>query len=261
MAELSLKNRLQPALLDRLSDDERLLTVFRVLPIATAMAEYGVTLGVVHRHLLAQGLRPTSATEAAIESGDVEAALEYTVPGRTASLAQIRSVRLDRAGGGDVQLQSLCKIEASGALNAALESPDRRALSMRKLREAVLRDLGWLLNSFNLEEVDDLSAYPEVRRSVLNFGLPSQAGRIVSAIDVGDLARRIAEALAFFEPRLSSVHVTPDRSEGAGRDGMTLAFRVEADLWGQPMAQHLSLRTSIDFVTGDAVVIDDGARS
>ena len=63
------------------------------------------------------------------------------------------------------------------ALNTQLESPDRRAMSMRRLREAVLRDLGWLLNACGIDDVVDLERYPEVRRSVLNFGLRSLAGR------------------------------------------------------------------------------------
>ena len=61
-------------------------------------------------------------------------------------------------------------------LNTQLESADRRAMSMRRLREAVLRDLGWLLNACGIDDVVDLERYPEVRRSVINFGLRSQAG-------------------------------------------------------------------------------------
>jgi type VI secretion system protein ImpF len=261
MAELNLKDRLQPALLDRLSDDERLLTLFRIEPIAGALAAQGLTVRDVHRHLLAQGLRPEGATEAAVEQGSAETVLEYIVPGRSVSPASVRATKLQRPAGGEAPLQACCKVEATSIVNSQLESPDRRALSMRKLREAVLRDLGWLLNSFNLEEVVDLGPYPEVRRSVLNYGLPSQAGRVMSAIDVGDVARRIAETLTYFEPRLSAVRVTPERGEGDEREDMALSFRVEADLWGQPMPQHLSLRTSIDFVTGDATVRDEGARS
>jgi type VI secretion system protein ImpF len=260
MAELSLKNRLQPALLDRLSDDERMLTVFRITPIAGALAGNGLTLQQVHRLLAAQGLQPQGATESAIEAGDETAVLEYSVPGRNVTPSQLRTVKLPAAAGREVQLHAVCRIEASTAFNTQIESADRRALSMRRLREAVLRDLGWLFNSFNLDEVEDLSRYPEVRRSVLNYGMSSQAGRIVSAVDAGAVASHIAETLSFFEPRLSAVRVTPERGRGASGDGMTLTFRVEAELWGQPMAQHLSLRTSIDFVTGDARLLDDGAR-
>src|SRR3546814_4276554 len=50
----------------------------------------------------------------------------------------------------------------------------QQSQSARGLRESLLRDLGWLLNSRNLASVQDLSAYPEVARSVVNFGLRSE---------------------------------------------------------------------------------------
>jgi type VI secretion system protein ImpF len=107
--------------------------------------------------------------------------------------------------------------------------------------------------------VIDLEPYAEVRRSVLNYGLRSLAGRPVSSIDPVDVARRIRDAISFFEPRLSNIQVTPETRDDAV-EGMTLAFLVEAELWGQPIAQHLSLRTSIDVDTGDVSVTDRAGR-
>jgi type VI secretion system protein ImpF len=61
------------------------------------------------------------------------------------------------------------------------EAREKRVLSMRKLRESVQRDLAWLLNSGNLETVQDLDDYPLVSHSVINYGLPDLAGRGWSA--------------------------------------------------------------------------------
>ncbi|MDP0880893.1 type VI secretion system baseplate subunit TssE, partial [Klebsiella variicola] len=58
-----------------------------------------------------------------------------------------------------------------------VEPRDKRVLSMRDLRKAVLRDLGWLLNSSSLGSFRDLSAYPLASQSVLNFGLLDLAGK------------------------------------------------------------------------------------
>ena len=57
------------------------------------------------------------------------------------------------------------------------EAREKRVLSMRKLRESVQRDLAWLLNTSNLETVQDLDEYPLVSHSVINYGLPDLAGR------------------------------------------------------------------------------------
>ena len=261
MAEASLKDRLQPALLDRLSDDERFVSVFRVTLDMTALERHGVSPRDVDRVLVAQGLRPAGTHGAEVIAADAGGVLEYVAPGRSLSPAHLRGQMLRGPGAsGGIALGSCCRIEAISVVNDRIESPDRRAISMRRLREAVLRDLGWLFNSFNLEETQDLSAYPEVKRSVLNYGLPSQAGRAVSSIDAAEMARRLGEAVVHFEPRLSGVRVTPERDEST-EGTMTLAFRVEAELWGQPVAQHLSLRTSIDFMSGDVQVVDDGARA
>jgi type VI secretion system protein ImpF len=62
------------------------------------------------------------------------------------------------------------------APQAAVESRDQRVLSMRGLRKAVLRDLGWLLNSTGLGAVQALDGTPLAAQSVLNFGLPDLTG-------------------------------------------------------------------------------------
>jgi type VI secretion system protein ImpF len=260
MVELSLKDRLQPALLDRLTDDERLLAVVRVTPDPQAMQTHGIPWEAVERVLANHGLRPGSqrAPRGAADGGS--GTLEYVAAGRTANLAALRALRVrGTRDGSEVTLQAICQLDLTVALNTQLESGDRRAMSMRRLREAVLRDLGWLLNACGIDDVVDLEPYPEVRRSVINFGLRSQAGRNISSLDPVDVARRIRDAVAFFEPRLSDIRVVPESKEDVS-GAMTLSFLVEAELWGQPVAQHLSLRTSIDIETGDVVVGDRGAR-
>ena len=41
-----------------------------------------------------------------------------------------------------------------------VESRDRRVISLERLRECVMRDLGWLLNTGKLSQVQNLDAYP-----------------------------------------------------------------------------------------------------
>jgi type VI secretion system protein ImpF len=258
MAELSLKDRLQPALLDRLVDDERMVTVFRVILEPDALRTHGLSETDVERALGAQGLKPAGMAAGATDGMPVR---EYVVAGRAPSQLSPRGLKVHSAKSKqDVPLVSLGKVEASSAVNAGVESAERRAFSMHRLREAVLRDLGWLFNASGIDDVTDLSPFPEVQRSVLNYGLRSLAGRAVTSIDPLDVARRIRNAIRFFEPRLSNVRVTPE-NDARSEPGVTISFLVEAELWGQPMAQQLSLRTSIDTDTGDVVVADRAARS
>lgn len=251
MAELSLKDRLQPALLDRLTDDERTVTVFRLTLDHERLRAHGLSEPDVERALGLQGLRPVGPS---VSVGPDATMRDYQAVVRSSGQVSPRALRVRAASGPpDIPLTEFCQIEATASVNSQLESPERRAMSMSRLREAVLRDLGWLFNASGMDDIVDLEPYPEVRRSVLNFGLRSLAGRPVSSIDLHDVCRRIRDAITFFEPRLSHVRVTPEIRDGPDA-GLTVSFLVEAELWGQPMAQQLSLRTSIDVESGDVVV-------
>lgn len=257
MAELSLKDRLQPALLDRLTDDERLVTVYRVTLDPVRMEELRVTEQDVERELGLQGLRRINSAGSGPEGRIVH---EYRSAGgvalqRTPKSLRVRATKEAAA----IPLASLGEIDATIGVNTQIESPDRRAMSMGRLRDAVLRDLRWLFNASGIDDVVDLERFPEVRHSVLNYGLRSLAGRPISSIDPSEVSRRIRDTIGFFEPRLSGIRVTPEVQEDAV-EGMTLSFLVEAELWGQPLAQHLSLRTSIDVETGDVMVSDQAGR-
>src|SRR4051794_37739292 len=82
------------------------------------------------------------------------------------------------------------------------EARDHRVMSRRQLRDAVLRDLAWLFNATRLEGSIPLDKLPLVRRSVLNFGLPSLSGQTASTVEIVDLERALRQAILDFEPRI-----------------------------------------------------------
>ena len=137
------------------------------------------------------------------------------------------------------------------------ESRDRRTLSMRQLRQAVLRDLAWLLNTGHLETTEDLEAYPQVRDSVLNFGLPDITGMSAASTDTAALEKAVREAIVKFEPRISpeglTVSIVKDET-AMGRN--TMVFTIEGQLWAEPTPMMLYLKTEVDLETGDIDVKD-----
>ena len=139
------------------------------------------------------------------------------------------------------------------------ESRDKRVLSPARLRECVRRDLTWLLNTTHLAALEDLQAYPEVQRSVLNYGMPDLAGRTVSSVDVRSLERMLVKVIADFEPRLLKssikVKIIADREK---MNHNAMCFGIEAELWAQPLPLRLFLRTDIDLETGSVSVTDQG---
>ena len=137
------------------------------------------------------------------------------------------------------------------------ESRDRRTLSMGQLRQAVLRDLAWLLNTGHLETTEDLDAYPFVKDSVLNFGLPDISGVSAASADTASLENAVKEAILKFEPRISedSLKVGVAKDETVmGRN--TMVFTIEGQLWAEPTPMMLYLKTEVDLETGDIDIRD-----
>jgi type VI secretion system protein ImpF len=138
------------------------------------------------------------------------------------------------------------------------EPRERRFMSKRDLRAAMLRDLTWLFNATRMEVADDLSDAPLIRRSVLNFGLPSMSGRPASSFDVTELERAIRQAILDFEPRIlpASLQVTALLQENDLDHHNVIGIKIEGHLWSQPVPLELLLRTEIDLEAGTVEVRD-----
>jgi len=139
------------------------------------------------------------------------------------------------------------------------ESRDRRVISENNLRECVIRDLGWLLNTAHMAATEELDLFPSVSRSVLNYGVPDLAGVIASSMDTKLLERGLREAITRFEPRIlaESLKIEVNLNKSA-TNHTALSFRIEADLWAQPIPLNMFLRTEVDLGTGNISIIDSG---
>lgn len=82
------------------------------------------------------------------------------------------------------------------------EAQVRNLVSHSELRRRVLRDLQWLFNCVNSESNLDLGDFPQVRRSTLNYGIASLAGKRMSDIEWLDIQRALTDSILHFEPRI-----------------------------------------------------------
>jgi type VI secretion system protein ImpF len=139
----------------------------------------------------------------------------------------------------------------------ATEPRENRAASLQKLRDNVLRDLNWLFNAVQTSEAlgdDDLLA-----GSVINFGLPPLAGRPASQYDVVELSRLLREVILRFEPRIIP-HTLKVRAERQSADSHNvIGFRIEGQLWSQPVPLEIYMRTEIDLESGLTSVTESKA--
>jgi len=142
------------------------------------------------------------------------------------------------------------------------EAQDQQVLSFATLREAVLRDLAWLLNTTNLATTTDMEDIKHVATSTLNYGIPGFAGLMASNDRARALEGAIADAIRCFEPRIDphSLKVRA-RAAGGGDRATALVFEIHGELWAQPVPKLLFLETAIELETRLAVVRDARPRA
>ncbi len=139
------------------------------------------------------------------------------------------------------------------------ESKEQRVLSFRQLKQSVLRDLSWLLNTASMESMVDLTDFPNVCHSVLNYGTPVLSGTHLTSLDVPHIEKKMRQAIIDFEPRIlpDSIKLQLITHEGQ-MNHRALSFNIAGDLWAQPLPIQLYIRSELDLETGEVTVKDLG---
>lgn len=254
MAELTLRERLQPSLFDRLIDEERVLTVFELSMENETLGLWKLAPHDIEAAIAAQCALAGVADFVVAAAGASVTQLRFSAPNGRVSLSVLKAVRLKSAARSEeLLLAEVCTISTHSILNSTPEAADKRYATARRLRSYVCRDVARLLNSTSIDSTVDLETAPHVRQSVLNYGMPSLSGKNVSAIDRAAMARRLEQVMRIYEPRLRKVRVSPD-IDAPRSDPHEMAFRIDCELWNQPEPNQLVLRTRISMESGRARV-------
>jgi len=132
------------------------------------------------------------------------------------------------------------------------ESTSQQSMSQKQFKEAVIRDLGWLLNSVALDVCEDLEKYPEVQRSVLNFGLPDMSGHTSSNVIIRTMENTIKSVIQQFEPRIINnslkvkIHSNPDEMSHN-----SLVIEIAGAVFGQPSPFQVVLKSELNLECGE----------
>jgi type VI secretion system protein ImpF len=130
-----------------------------------------------------------------------------------------------------------------------MENPLSRSQSVRLLKNAVRRDLEWLLNSRRIAEPPD-EGLKELNRSTYIYGLPDlSALTMASTADKNRLVRQILSTINLFEPRLMNVRLVMVETPDAGKKDVRL--RIEAMLRMDPVPEPVSFDTVIELKSGN----------
>jgi type VI secretion system protein ImpF len=131
------------------------------------------------------------------------------------------------------------------------EPPASRSTSLRILKQAVKRDLEWLLNTRASVEGSP-EELQEVGRSLARYGLPDIASmNVKAAADEGSLREAVEIAVATFEPRLEGVVVTLEQLSETDR---AVRFRIDARLKVEPAPEPVTFDTMLRLGSGEFVV-------
>jgi type VI secretion system protein ImpF len=129
-----------------------------------------------------------------------------------------------------------------------MENPMSRSQSVRLLKNAVRRDLEWLLNTRRIADPPD-EGLKELNKSVYTYGLPDlSALTMASTTDRNRLVRQVLGTINMFEPRLMNVRLVLVETPDAGKKDVRL--RIEAMLKMDPVPEPVSFDTVIELKSG-----------
>jgi len=145
------------------------------------------------------------------------------------------------------------QLEENRAGFAYFSVPKIERFNEAGLRATVRRELAWLLNTTNLAASIDLDPYPEVKTSVLNFGVPDLAGKSVSRRLVLQRAKEIREAVRAFEPRFDGTTLSVEISDKIEREN-AVTFVINGDIRSAVRAIPVKFRTDVEADTAAVTV-------
>ncbi len=144
------------------------------------------------------------------------------------------------------------------APSRAGESPSDYTVTPAQMRDIVQRDLAYLLNTTNAEDLIDRTRHADAAASTINFGVPPLAGSYLSQRKWADIERIIRRAIQDYEPRLipETVTVVPlMKEDGAAEAYNVLLFEIRAMINLRPYPLAFTVQSAVDLETNRMRVI------
>lgn len=131
--------------------------------------------------------------------------------------------------------------------NKEAERSLSRAESLRRLKDALRRDLEWLLNTRRNPDLGE-GVWREAERSVYGYGVPDITSFSISSTrDQHRLRRSLENAIMIFEPRISGARV---RMEAAAGPAKGLRFHIQGLLRVDPAPEPIVFDTVLELPAG-----------
>ncbi len=131
------------------------------------------------------------------------------------------------------------------------ESPKSQSFSISELKQSVLRDLEWLLNT--RQPIFANQEMQEAKNTVIFYGVPDFTGLGVrSEVEFKQFATNVETAIRRFEPRIFDVEITFEPVDNLDRQ---IRFRIEARLDADPTPEPITFDSVIHAGNGRVSMI------
>jgi type VI secretion system protein ImpF len=150
----------------------------------------------------------------------------------------------------DAKIAGAGRTKASEGRIVASRASLRASITEPQLRAELSRDLDALLNTTNLASVIDLSGHDEVRRSIVNFGLPDIVSRTIDEARSNDIVGEIKEAIICYEPRILPKTISVKRDASVDSATLAIRFVVTGEMNCNPVAVPVEFYADLEVGTG-----------
>jgi type VI secretion system protein ImpF len=154
----------------------------------------------------------------------------------------------------DAKLKIDQRNEAGDRVIASRRLRARQVITESMLRREVSRDLDALLNTVALESTIDMEDAPNVRKSILNFGLPDIALHTIDENGVDEIPDGIRTAIINFEPRIAADTLRIARDKQVDPVELKIRFVIRGELVCHPL--HVPVEFVADIVESGKVVVN-----
>ena len=130
------------------------------------------------------------------------------------------------------------------------ESELEYAVDKKRMLDIVRRDLGFLLNTSSIEQSMDRESYPDVGKSVINYGIPPLTGEHMSSKTWQEMESIIRRSILEFEPRIlpRTIVIKPanDLTKLGDKVYNMMGFTVHGQVFLQPYPLEFTMQSAVD---------------
>ena len=140
--------------------------------------------------------------------------------------------------------------ESDERVIAGRRTTPRNTLNEIVLKQELANDMAALLNTINLEAIEDLSDLDDVRSSILNYGIDDLNSMSAESQMIDKLAPRLEKVLQTFEGRLVDGTLSVTQQADTDDVNTRVSFHVSAQMHATPADIPVEFVADIEAYSG-----------